>query len=112
LFPATTDAKTQLIVVVNETGAAEKKHSSSCLSRLGRSVAFRADAKQSQVGRKSQPRVSQLADVNNRPTENIRRFDGVHLCYLFKHQRQSAQATYMPVKSSTMNICMLNNDTK
>ena len=26
-------------------------------------------------------------------------------CSLFKHQRQRAQATYMPVKS--MNICML-----
>ena len=32
--------------------------------------------------------------------------------FLFKHQRQRAQATYMPVKSSTMNTCMLNNDTK
>jgi len=32
--------------------------------------------------------------------------------YFFKHQRQMAQATYMPVKSTTMNIlCMLNNDT-
>jgi len=32
--------------------------------------------------------------------------------FLFKHQRQREEATYMPVKSSTMNICMLNNDTK
>jgi len=31
---------------------------------------------------------------------------------LFKHQRQRAQATYMPVKSSTMNIYMLDNETR
>ena len=28
----------------------------------------------------------------------------IKFIYLFKHQRQRAQATYMPVKSSTMNI--------
>ena len=30
---------------------------------------------------------------------------------LFKHQRQRAQATYKPVKSSTMNI-VLHNETR
>jgi len=30
--------------------------------------------------------------------------------YLFQHQRQRAQVTYMPVKSNTMNIYMLDNE--
>ena len=30
--------------------------------------------------------------------------------YLFQHQRQRAQVTYMPVKSRTMNIYMLDNE--
>jgi len=32
--------------------------------------------------------------------------------FLFIHQRHRAQATYMPVKSSTMNTCMLDNETR
>jgi len=31
---------------------------------------------------------------------------------LFKHQRQRTQSTYMPVKSSAMNVCMPDNETR
>ena len=43
---------------------------------------------------------------------NIALFVMFKYFFSFKHQRQRAQASYMPVKFNTMNICMLNNDKK